>query len=87
MSRKAIQASKGKPAGQDGSGTASDSRPVAGGTDHAAAERAAERMQFERAEKINSIDGWLIFLEAFPNGDNAEWARQRLKDLGNAQDD
>jgi hypothetical protein len=83
----AIQASKGKPAGQDGSGTASDSGPIAGGTDYAAAERAAERMQFERAEKIDSIDGWLIFLKAFPNGDNSDWAKQRLKELGYADGD
>jgi len=57
------------------------STPGNSGADYQAARRVEERMQFETAEKIDTVDVWRKFLGQFPDGVNAEWAKKRIKEL------
>ena len=41
-----------------------------------------ERFEFEKAEKDGSPQALKKFLEDHPTGDNADWAKKRLKELG-----
>jgi hypothetical protein len=80
---KADNADNKKPDKQGGTGadnttTNPDSR---GSVDYDAARRAEEHTKFELASKMDTIAGWKLFLEAFPNGENAKWAKQRLQDI------
>jgi hypothetical protein len=65
------QSSESEPSTSEPSGVGKDS-----------ASRAEERLQFELATKIDTVAAWKAFLEAFPKGVNAEWAKRRLVELG-----
>jgi hypothetical protein len=57
------------------------------GVDYDAAKRARVRIELDMAERINTKEGWCTFLESNPNGEDAEWAKKRLKELGNGSTD
>jgi len=51
-------------------------------TDRDAGARAAERLDFERANRTDTAAAYSEYLKGHPDGRDADWARKRLQDLG-----